>query len=177
MNDLKWTAITPAKTAWQSMPFAPGIYNIYLTGGLPKNVEWPAELKPLKRGDLIYVGRATNLKSRARHHDVQTSKSTFRRSLAAILGLQAQWHGKSAHPRLTDTDEELLSAWMVSNLGTSFCVAPKLELVTDLEDAMRAELCPPFNRDGRTPEQLYVSDAAAAAQRNALRERGKPSGD
>lgn len=172
MDELKWTVTAPAKTAWSAMPFAPGIYKCYLTGGLPKNVEWPAELKPLKRGDLIYMGRATNLKSRARHHDVQTSKSTFRRSLAAILGLQAQWHGKSAHPRLTDADEELLSAWMVSNLGTSFCVVPKLELVADLEDAMRAELCPPLNRDGHTPEQLHVSAAAAAAQRGALRDKG-----
>lgn len=172
MEDLKWTVTAPAKTAWAAMPFAPGIYKCYLTGGLPKNVEWPAELKPLKRGDLIYVGRATNLRSRARHHDVQTSKSTFRRSLAAVLGLQAQWHGKSAHPRLTDADEELLSAWMVSNLGTSFCVVPKLELVAGLEDALRAELCPPLNRDARTPEQLYVSTIAAAAQRNALRDKG-----
>ena len=172
MEDLKWTTTTPAKSAWSAMPFAPGIYKCFLTGGLPKNVEWPAELKPLKRGDLIYVGRATNLRSRARHHDVQTSKSTFRRSLAAVLGLQAQWHGRSAHPRLTDTDEELLSAWMVSNLGTSFCVVPDADRVADLEDAMRAELCPPFNRDGLTPEQLYVSTVAAAAHRNALRDKG-----
>lgn len=172
MVDLKWTKTAPAKTAWQTMPFGPGIYKCFLTGGLPKDVEWPAELRPLKRGDLIYVGRATNLRSRARHHDVQTSKSTFRRSLAAILGLQAQWHGRSAHPRLTDTDEELLSAWMVSNLGTSFCVVSEPDSVASLEDALRAELCPPFNRDGLTPEQLYVSNATTEANRNALRDKG-----
>ena len=172
MEDLKWTASAPAKVAWAAMPFAPGLYKCYLTGDMPKNVNWPAELTLLKRGDLIYVGKATNLRSRAKHHGVQTSKSTFRRSLAAILGLQAQWHGRSAHPRLTDTDEELLSAWMVSNLGTSFCVVPDADRVAGLEDAMRAELCPPFNRDGLTPEQLYVSTVAAAAHRNALRDKG-----
>ncbi|MFQ4149465.1 GIY-YIG nuclease family protein [Arthrobacter sp. LAPM80] len=177
MKDLKWTTTTPAKTAWQAMPFAPGIYKCFLTGGLPKDVQWPAELKPLKRGDLLYVGKATNLRSRARHHDVQTSKSTFRRSLAALLGLQAQWHGRSAHPRLTDTDEELLSAWMVSNLGTSFALVSEPEQLAELEDAMRAELLPPFNRDGLTPEQIHVSALAAAAQRNALRDKGKPTGD
>jgi hypothetical protein len=172
MKELKWTVSAPAKTAWSAMPFAPGIYKCYLTGGLPKNVEWPPELKPLKRGDLLYVGKATNLRSRAKHHDVQTSKSTFRRSLAAILGLQAQWHGRSAHPRLTDADEELLSAWMVSNLGTSFCVVQDLDSVAGLEEEMRNELLPPFNRDGRTPEQLHVSAVAAIAHRNALRDKG-----
>ncbi|MGO2540736.1 MAG: GIY-YIG nuclease family protein [Specibacter sp.] len=172
MEDLKWTKTAPAKAAWQAMPFGPGIYKCFLTGGLPKDVEWPPELRPLKRGDLIYVGRATNLRSRARHHDVQTSKSTFRRSLAAILGLQAQWHGRSAHPRLTDTDEELLSAWMVSNLGTSFCVVSEPDSIAGLEDALRAELCPPFNRDGLTPEQSYVSTATTEANRNALRDKG-----
>ena len=172
MEDLKWTKIAPAKTAWQEMPFGPGIYKCYLTGGLPKNVEWPTELKPLKRGGLIYMGRATNLRSRARHHDTQTSKSTFRRSLAAILGLQAQWHGRSAHPRLTDKDEEILSAWMVSNLGTSFSVVKDADAMAGIEDALRAELCPPFNRDGRTPEQLHVSTVTTEANRNARRDKG-----
>ncbi len=172
MDDLKWTASAPAKTAWAAMPFAPGIYKVYLTGALPKGVSWPAELAPLKRGDLLYVGKATNLKSRAKHHAVQTSKSTFRRSLAAILGLQAQWHGRSAHPRLTDADEEVLSDWMVKNLAMSFCVVPETAPFADLEDALRAELCPPLNRDGRTPEQLHVSAVAAAAHGNALRDKG-----
>ena len=172
MEDLKWTATAPAKAAWQAMPFAPGLYKLFLTGTLPKDVNWPAELTPLRRGDLLYVGKATNLRSRAKHHAVQTSKSTLRRSLAALLGLQAQWHGKSAHPRLTDADEEILSAWMVANLGMSFCVVEDLEPVAGLEDAMRAELCPPLNRDGRTPEQLHVASVAAIANRNALREKG-----
>ncbi|MBP2412236.1 hypothetical protein JOF48_001035 [Arthrobacter stackebrandtii] len=172
MEALKWTKTAPAKTAWQQMPLGPGIYKYYLTGGLPKNVEWPAELQPLKRGGLIYVGRATNLRSRARHHDTQTSKSTFRRSLAAVLGLQAQWHGRSAHPRLTDTDEELLSVWMASNLGTSFCVFQDTDSMAGIEDAMRAELRPPFNRDGLTPEQLHVSTVTTVANRNALRDKG-----
>lgn len=172
MDELKWSATAPEAAAWTAMPFAPGLYKVYLTGALPKNVDWPAELVPLKRGDLIYVGKATNLRSRARHHDVQTSKSTFRRSLAALLGLQAQWHGKSAHPRLTDSDEEILSAWMVANLGMSFCVVPKLELIAGLEESMREELSPPLNRDGRTPEQLHVSAVAGVAQRSALRDKG-----
>jgi len=172
MNELKWTAKAPADVAWAATPFEPGLYKWFLTGSMPKDVNWPAELKPLKRGDLIYVGKATNLRSRARHHNVQTSKSTFRRSLAALLGLQAQWHGKSAHPRLTDADEEVLSAWMVANLGMSFCVVPKLELVAGLEESMREELQPPLNRDGRTPEQLHVSAVTVAANRNALRDKG-----
>ncbi|WP_074712115.1 GIY-YIG nuclease family protein [Arthrobacter alpinus] len=172
MENLKWTGTAPAKKSWQAMPFAPGMYKIFLTGALPKDANWPAELTPLKRGDLLYVGKATNLRSRAKHHAVQTSKSTLRRSLAAILGLQAQWHGKSAHPRLTDVDEEVLSAWMVANLGMSFAVVPELEPVSGLEDAMREELCPPLNRDGRSPEQLHVSAVTAAAQRNALRDKG-----
>lgn len=172
MKDLKWTATAPIKVAWAAMPFAPGIYKCYLTGAMPKDANWPAELTPLKRGDLIYIGKATNLKSRAKHHAVQTSKSTFRRSLAAILGLQAQWHGKSAHPRLTDVDEEILTEWMVRNLGMSFALVPELEPVAGLEDAMRAELRPPLNRDGLTPEQLHVATAATDGNRGALREKG-----
>ncbi|WP_104087140.1 GIY-YIG nuclease family protein [Arthrobacter sp. GMC3] len=172
MDDLKWSVTAPEAAAWQAMPFAPGLYKVFLTGTLPKDVHWPAELVPLKRGDLIYVGKASNLRGRARHHAVQTSKSTFRRSLAALLGLQAQWHGRSAHPRLTDPDEEILSAWMVANLGMSFCVLPKPELMAELEESMREELLPPLNRDGRTPEQLHVSSMAAIAHRNALRDKG-----
>ena len=172
MEDLKWTVTAPAKVAWAAMPFAPGLYKCYLTGALPKDVNWPGELTPLKRGDLIYVGKATNLKSRAKHHAVQTSKSTFRRSLAALLGLQAQWHGRSAHPRLTDDDEEVLSAWIVKNLGMSFCVVSDADLAASLEEQMRTELRPPLNRDGHTPEQLHVSEVATAAHRNALREKG-----
>lgn len=172
MSELKWSATAPAKSAWQAMPFAPGLYKYYLSGGLPKNVVWPAELTPLKRGDLIYVGKATNLKSRAKHHDIQTSKSTFRRSLAALLRLQAQWHGRSAHPRLTDVDEEVLSVWMTQNLSVQFCVLPDTAPLAELEEAMRAELAPPLNRDGRTPEQLHVSEVAAVAHRNALRDKG-----
>lgn len=170
MNELKWTVAAPAEAAWAAMPFAPGIYKWYLTGAMPKDVNWPSELSPLKRGDLIYVGKATNLRSRAKHHAVQTSKSTFRRSLAALMGLQAQWHGRSAHPRLTDADEEVLSAWMVANLGMSFCVVPELELIAGLEESLRAELRPPLNRDGRSPEQLHVS--AAVTQSSTLREKG-----
>ena len=128
MNDLKWTATAPAKKSWQAMPFAPGMYKIYLTGALPKDANWPAELAPLKRGELLYVGKATNLRSRAKHHAVQTSKSTLRRSLAAILGLQAQWHGKSAHPRLTDVDEEVLSAWNATS-ACRFAWWPTLSLL------------------------------------------------
>ncbi|MET4002152.1 MULTISPECIES: GIY-YIG nuclease family protein [Arthrobacter] len=172
MSELKWTATAPAKSAWQAMPFAPGLYKYYLSGGLPKDMNWPAELTPLKRGDLLYVGKATNLKGRAKHHDIQTSKSTFRRSLAALLGLQAQWHGRSAHPRLTDVDEEVLSVWMTQNLSVQFCVLPDAAPLADLEEAMRAELCPPLNRDGRTPEQVHVSEVAAAAHGKALREKG-----
>ncbi|MFC8303874.1 GIY-YIG nuclease family protein [Specibacter sp. NPDC057265] len=172
MNELKWTATAPIKTAWSKMPFAPGIYQLHLTGALPQGMDWPAELRPLKRGDLLYVGKATNLKSRAKHHGVQTSKSTFRRSLAALMGLQAQWHGRSAHPRLTDADEEVLTVWMERNLGMQYALVPEPELLADLEEAMRAELCPPMNRDGRTPEQLHVSAAAAAGHRAALREKG-----
>ena len=77
MNDLNWTATAPVKKSWQAMPFAPGIYKIFLTGALPKEADWPTELTPLKRGDLLYVGKATNLRSRAKHHAVQTSKSTL----------------------------------------------------------------------------------------------------
>ena len=92
--------------------------------------------------------------------------------MAAILGLQAQWHGRSAHPRLTDKDEEILSAWMASNLSTSFSLVKDVDAMAEIEDALRAELCPPFNRDGRTPEQLYVSAATTEANRNALRDKG-----
>lgn len=172
MKDLKWTAKAPAKASWQAMPFEPGVYKIYLTGALPKDADWPAELAPLKRGDLLYVGKATNLRSRAKHHAVQTSKSTFRRSLAAILGLQSQWHGRSAHPRLTDVDEEVLSLWMERNLGMQFSLVEDLDSLAALEDSLREELCPPLNRDARTPEQLHVSEVAAAAHRNALRDKG-----
>lgn len=172
MEALNWTVKAPVKVAWQGMPFAPGIYKCFLSGAFPKNVNWPAELTPLKRGDLLYVGKASNLRSRAKHHAVQTSKSTFRRTLAALLGLQAQWHGKSAHPRLTDVDEEVLSAWMEANLTMSYCLVAESEVAAELEEALRSELCPPLNRDARTPEQLHVSAVAAAAQRGALRDKG-----
>lgn len=167
----QWTVIESCEKAWVATPRLSGVYRWFLQGDLPKDFNWPQALTPIRQGDLIYVGRATSLRTRAKHHKLPTSQSTLRRALASLMGLQAEWRGNSAHPGLVREHEMQLTSWMTNNLSMSFVVV-SASLVESTEKSLRASLKPPLNRDGLTPEQRHTSAAAAEMQRNALGVRG-----
>ncbi|WP_430929467.1 GIY-YIG nuclease family protein [Pseudarthrobacter sulfonivorans] len=163
----EWTDIESCEKAWVATPPLSGVYRWFLQGDLPKDFNWPPTLTPIRQGDLIYFGRATSLRTRAKHHKLPTSQSTLRRALASLMGLQAEWRGNSAHPGLVREHEMQLTGWMNNNLSMSFVVV-SASLVESTEKSLRASLKPPLNRDGLTPEQRHTSAAAAEMQRNAL---------
>ena len=166
--ELSWSVTQPAEEAWNATSARQGVYKWFLCGSLPERFEWADHLRVITAGDLLYVGKATSLRTRAKHHKLQTSKSTFRRALAALMGLQAQWSGKSAHPRLIPQHEEVLSEWMRNNLTMTFAEVPEPMQLKSVEETLRMELQAPLNRDALTPEQQYVSAAAAVMQRAAI---------
>lgn len=169
---LEWSIAEPCEKAWAATPTLPGVYMWFLQGKFPLDFNWPSPLATIKPGDLIYIGRATSLRTRAKHHKLPTSKSTLRRALASLMGLQAEWRGSSAHPGLIQEHEQKLTNWMTSNLAMSFVAMDSISLTENTEKSLRTTLKPPFNRDGLTPEQAHTSAAAAAMQRNALGARG-----
>lgn len=144
----------------------------FLQGNFPLDFNWPPPLATIKPGDLIYIGRATSLRTRAKHHKLPTSKSTLRRALASLMGLQAEWRGSSAHPGLIQEHEMKLTNWMTNNLSMSFMAIDSTSFAENTEKSLRASLKPPLNRDGLTPEQGHTSEVAAAMQRDALGTRG-----
>ena len=171
-----WTMPESCEKAWTATPSSPGVYRWFLRGDLPVNFNWPLGLTPIRQGDLIYIGRATTLRTRAKHHKLLTSKSTLRRALASLMGLQAEWRGSSAHPGLIQDDEARLTSWMTDNLSMSFVTIDSASLVEKTEKSLRTLLKPPLNRDGLTAEQRHTTITAAAMQRNALGGRGSTTG-
>lgn len=137
----------------------PGLYRWYLSGPLPLTFQWSIGLEPINIGDLVYGGQATNLRTRAKHHRLGTASSTLRRTLASLAGYQAVWVGKSAHPRISQEDDILLTRWMTDNLTMSFQVLGARELLHDAERDLRAASRAPLNKDGLTREQEYASSA------------------
>lgn len=163
----RWSDVESCEKAWASTPTSPGVYRWILQGDFPKNLNWPPALTPIRQGDVIYIGRAKSLRNRAKHHKLPTSQSTLRRALASLMGLQAEWRGKSAHPGLLRDHETQLTSWMTNNLAMSFVIVPD-SLVDSTEKSLRASLKPPLNRDGLTPEQRHTSATAAEMQSNAI---------
>jgi len=167
----KWTDIESCNKAWAAAPTSSGVYKWFVQGDLPEDFNWPPALTPIRKGDLIYIGRAKFLRTRAKHHRLPSSQSTLRRALASLIGLQAEWRGNSAHPALIREHELQLSSWMTSNLAMSFAVVPP-SVVETTEKTLRTTLKPPLNRDGLTPEQRHTSATAAEMQKKALGARG-----
>lgn len=133
-----------------------GVYQWFLAGDLPAQFKWPGHLTQIAVDDVIYAGKASNLRTRAKHHKLQTYSSSLRRTLASLMGFPAVWAGSSAHPRISREHNVALSRWMTGNLLMSFSVVPEHENLKDVEDALRDSLRAPLNKDSLTPEQLYV---------------------
>ncbi|MCU1325410.1 MAG: hypothetical protein JWN34_780 [Bryobacterales bacterium] len=172
IDKLRWTEPAACEDAWRETPSSPGVYRWFLSGELPGGFDWPHTWTPIVNGDLIYVGRATSLRTRAKHHRLGTAKSTLRRALASLMGLQAEWRGASAHPGLITSDEADLTHWMSNNLFMSFALVESLADLTWIEESLRSVLKAPLNRDKLTPEQLHTSAMTAVMQSLALGGKG-----
>lgn len=153
----EWTPPRLAHVAWASTPRLPGLYKWFLNGPLPVGFDWASDLSSIKLGDLIYVGQATNLRTRAKHHRLGTARSTFRRTLSSLCGYPAYWVGKSAHPRLLESDEAALTEWMTNNLLMSYRILDSKGELREAEARLRAKSRAPLNKDSLTPEQKYAS--------------------
>jgi hypothetical protein len=162
-----WTAPLSCEIAWASTPNEPGVYKWFLAGALPSPFSWPDHLTPISQGDLIYVGKASNLRTRAKHHKLQTSSSTLRRTLASLMSFPAVWHGTSAHPRIGEVHHALLTQWMTENLLMSYSPLRSGEVLGDVEGTLKEESKAPLNKDKMTTEQLYASEVGKKWARNA----------
>ena len=152
-----WTEPLLAADAWASTTTSAGLYQWFLDGPLPESFNWPSSLSPMLAGNVLYVGKATNLRTRAKHHRLPTSGSTLRRTLASLMGYPAVWRGKSAHPGISEADNVLLTQWMSNNLLMSFRVLRAGEVLKDTETALRDKARAPLNKDYMSPEQEHVS--------------------
>ncbi|WP_454810602.1 GIY-YIG nuclease family protein [Paenarthrobacter nitroguajacolicus] len=167
--DRIWTTPLPCEQAWVSTPKAKvaGVYMWFLAGDLPAQFNWPAHLTQISQGDLIYVGKATNLRTRAKHHKLQTYSSSLQRTLASLMGFPAVWQGKSAHPGLSNDHHATLKEWMTENLKMSFSELVPGEVLAEVEKAVRKACKAPLNKDDETTEQLHVLDVGQNWQANA----------
>lgn len=164
-----WSSPSKCESAWANTTNQPGVYRWFLGGELPEPFNWSDHLSPLSQGDLIYVGRASNLRTRAKHHKLPTAGSTLRRTLASLMGFPGVWQGKSAHPRVAAEHDALLTDWMTSNLLMSFRIISDHETLESAEKVLRNESKAPMNKDFMTPEQRYVSEVGRLWKANAVR--------
>jgi hypothetical protein len=101
-------------------------------------------------GLLLYVGLATNLRTRiTRDHLYRSGSSTLRRTLAGLLleeqGLHTRW--TTDRVVLIDDDELRLTAWMRQQLLLSWCQHKEPRHV---ETNVITRLRPPLNIDHTT---------------------------
>lgn len=166
-----WTTPAPCEVAWALTPKVKtaGVYKWFLAGELPAQFHWPEHLTQIAIGDLIYAGRASNLRTRAKHHRLQTYSSSLRRTLASLMDFRAVWQCSSAHPRISREHNFALSRWMTENLQMSFSVVHEHENLKDVEDALLNSLRAPLNKDSLTPEQRYVLEVGKKWQAAACR--------
>lgn len=164
-----WSDLAECEIAWNATTNDAGVYKWFLGGSLPQPFNWPSHLSPLRQGDLIYVGKATNLRARAKHHKLPTAGSTLRRTLASLIGYPGVWQGKSAHPRIAEKDNALLTEWMTNNLLMSFRVLLDHEPLESAEALLRNQSRAPLNKDSLTPEQQHASAVGKDWKANAVR--------
>lgn len=164
-----WSELAPCETAWATTTNQPGVYRWFLDGAPPEPFNWPDHLSPLSPGDLIYVGKAVNLRTRAKHHKLPTAGSTLRRTLASLMGFPGVWQGKSAHPRIAEEHNALLTEWMTNNLLMSFRCLNDHETLKSAELLLRNQSKTPLNKDAMTPEQLHASEVGKRWKASAVR--------
>ena len=160
-----WTEPLPAEDAWASAPSEAGLYRWFLDGPLPESFNWPSSLSPILAGDLLYVGRATDLRTRVKHHRLPTQGSTLRRTLASLMGYPAVWLGKSAHLRISAANNVLLTQWMSNNLLMSFRVLKAEEVLKGAEEALRDDSRAPLNNGLHEPgagARIFSRDTVGA---------------
>lgn len=166
----KWSQPIDCEMAWAATGNQPGLYRWYLGGTLPETFDWPDYLSPMVSGDLLYVGKASNLRTRAKHHRLPTAGSTLRRTLASLMGFQGVWRGKSAHPHIAADQNALLTDWMSHNLLMSFRSLEQNEALDSAEQRLRTDSKAPLNKDAMTAEQQHASKVGKIWNANAIRE-------
>ncbi|PZH02142.1 hypothetical protein C1I97_21840 [Streptomyces sp. NTH33] len=124
---------------------------------------------------LLYVGKATRLRSRiTSDHLRQSGSSTLRRTLAGLLMPAEDYRTAWTADRvaLVPEDEERLTVWMHKHLALTWTEHPDPSAV---RDSLISRLCPPFNVGGAQPGA--VRDAVEEARSRYYRSAGpRPAG-
>ena len=113
------------------IPMSPGVYALY------------------RKGERMYVGKATSLRSRVggQHgaKGASMTNSALRRNVCQLLEIAAAADIKARRYRTTDTDAERVTEWLAACEFTWIeCASPAQAL--ELETPMRGEFKPPLNR-------------------------------
>ncbi|MDL5159753.1 GIY-YIG nuclease family protein [Actinomycetospora termitidis] len=158
------TPVTPGVLAEQ-VPRGPGLYAWWASPSVLSGFDGAAHAsEPDLR--LLYVGLATNLRSRLHgNHMRRSGTSTLRRTLAGLL---LDEHGfrtrRTDRVVLVDEDEVRLSAWMTEHLRVTWCTHPEPGAV---EAEVIRLLRPPLNVDHASGPARDLVRAARARYRSS----------
>ncbi|MGH3566170.1 MAG: GIY-YIG nuclease family protein [Pseudonocardia sp.] len=155
------------------VPRSSGIYAWWARRAVLATVAGPAH-PALPDIELLYVGIATDLRSRlASNHLGRTGSSTLRRTLAGLLLDEQRYRTRWTTDRvvLVDVDELRLTEWMQAHLQVSWCEhrSPRV-----IEAQVIRVLRPPLNVDHA---EGAVVDLIRAARRRYRASAGpRPAG-
>lgn len=124
---------------------------------------------------LLYVGLATNLRTRiTQNHLRRSGSSTLRRTLAGLLlsseSYRTRWTSRVV---LIDDDEARLTTWMVDQLRVSWCEHPAPR---EVERTIIEALRPPLNIDHASGSARDVIKAARRAYYASAGPHPRPAG-
>lgn len=166
----------------------PGIYAV-LYFGKSKTL---GAINGLKSGQIIYIGKTLS-SQQSRDADThfksgKSGSSTLRRSIGALLRENEKFvpipRGKgkkekdTTNYRFDEKSEEVLTTWMLDNLGLAFFEYPKSpDAIRRLELKLLDKLCPVLNIESNSsnPFLSEVKSARAKCKRLAEQKIGKVS--
>lgn len=142
------------------LPNTAGLYAWWAPSSVLPSFPGPANsADPARR--LLYLGKATRLRSRiTSNHLRRSGSSTLRRTLAVLLmpteGYRTMWSDRVI---LVPEDEERLTEWMNKHLALTSTEHPE---PLSVEGKLISRLRPPLNVDGT--EQSAMRDAVKEAR-------------
>lgn len=133
-------------TDWETLLASPRHRNSDLTSGEIPPV--PGVYAWFQNDECVYVGKASNLRSRLGKHrsgSLDLSRSTLRASVAVQeLGV-TRHHARQRPTVMTQEQIDVVSAWF-ARASLTWVTCPDAEAADRLERALRATHMPPLNR-------------------------------
>ncbi len=174
MNLLKDGSFRPAGEIDQDVPVGPGVYAIRLRGGSTLPEQFEVLLAP-RATRLIYVGKATSLKSRMLGNELRgRGHGTFFRSIGAVLGYRPLAGSLAARVNkynfsFMKPDRAAIVQWINANLEISWIELP-LEEVRSVETELITMHTPLLNLDGNPAPLVELDELRVLCRRIAAAE-------